>query len=81
MEGLRLCEVIDKLHPGDTFARPWKSFDPLHAGQLIGTRHDATPVSAPFDGRLVFPNAGAHPGQEWFYLAKPHTRLSRGQAA
>ena len=81
MEGLRLCEVVDKHHPDDTFARGWKSFDPLHAGQLIGARHDGTPVSAPFDGRLVFPNAKAGVGVEWFYLAKPHPRLSREQAA
>jgi predicted deacylase len=81
MEGLRLCEFIDKLHPGDTFARDWRSFDPLHAGQLIGTRHDGTPVEAPYDGRLVFPKADADVGQEWFFLARPHARLSRGIAA
>ena len=78
MEGLQLCEVIDRLHPGDMFAREWKSFDPFSAGQLIGTRHDGTPVTAPFDGRVVFPKADADPGQEWFFLAKPHKRLSRG---
>ena len=77
MEGLRLCEVIDKQHAGDTFARAWKSFDPVHAGELIGTRHDGMPVAAPFDGRIVFPKADGEAGQEWFYLATPSPRLAR----
>jgi predicted deacylase len=78
MEGLRLCEVIDKAHASDTFASDWKSFDPVSAGQLIGKRHDGTPVFAPFEGRVVFPKGNADAGEEWFYLAKAHSRLNRG---
>lgn len=78
MEGLRLCEVVDRAHAADTFTRDWKSFDPVHAGQLVGHRHDGTPVSAPFEGRVVFPKAHGDAGEEWFYLARAHSRLNRG---
>jgi Cys-tRNA(Pro) deacylase len=77
LEGLRLCEVIDRLHPHDTFAQAWRSFDPVAKGQAIGTRHGGSAVVAPFDGYVVFPNAAAEPGHEWFYLAKPNSRLTR----
>jgi len=69
-EALRLHEVIDRDHAGDEFAREWASFDRLAKGDLIGTRHDGTPVTAPEDGRIVFPDKTAQPGHEWFYLAK-----------
>ena len=75
MECLSLCEVIDKLHPGDTFVQAWRSFDPVAQGQAIGTRHDGSAIVAPFAGHVVFPNPGAEAGQEWFYLAKPSSRL------
>ncbi len=71
---LRLTEVTDLLHPGDTLARTWASYDPLSAGELIGTRADGTPVRAPADGFIVFPNPGAQPGNEWFYFAATSTR-------
>jgi len=76
-ETLRLVEVIDRLDAGDRFARDWKSFDPVQAGALIGTRHDGAPVVAAHDGRIVFPNPDAPPLDEWFYLARPNARLSR----
>ena len=73
-ECLQLTEVVDRLHEGDRFARDWVSFDALSAGDLIGHRHDGTPVRAPVEGRIVFPDAGALPGHEWFYLAGPSER-------
>jgi predicted deacylase len=76
VECLSLCEVIDKLHANDAFARPWQSFDPVRRGQTLGTRHDGSVVVAPFDGFVVFPNASTEPGHEWFYLAKPSPRLA-----
>lgn len=75
VEALRLFNVIDKAHAGDRFSRAWASFDAVRAGDLIGTRHDGTPVRAGTDGRIVFPNPAATPGQEWFYLAHPHRRF------
>jgi hypothetical protein len=77
IEALRLCEVVDRLHPGDAFAKAWKSFDAVAAGARIGVRHDGAPVVAPFDGFIVFPNPDAAPGHEWFYLAMPSRRLQR----
>lgn len=77
MQGLRLREVIDRTHAGDLFARPWQSFDAVARGERIATRHDGTPVLAPFDGFVVFPDEQASPGSEWIYLAQRHPRLSR----
>ena len=77
MESLHLCEVIDKTDAGDTFAKPWSSFDRVDAGERIGSRADGAPVTAPFAGVIVFPNPAAEPGQEWFYLARESGRLRR----
>ncbi len=70
-EALRVHEVIDKAHAGDRFAREWSSFDPLAKGDVIATRNDGTVVTAPADGWMMFPDAKAEPGHEWFYLAEP----------
>ncbi|WP_018864943.1 M14 family metallopeptidase [Thioalkalivibrio sp. ARh3] len=69
-EVLRLVEVIDRDHPDDRFVREWKSFDPLHEGDVIGVRADGTEVKAPADGFIVFPNPNSLPGNEWFYRAE-----------
>ncbi|OYU43976.1 MAG: succinylglutamate desuccinylase [Burkholderiales bacterium PBB4] len=74
VEFLRLAQVVDKLHGDDAFAKVWSSFDPVHKGQLIGTRHDGTEVTASADGYIVFPNAKATQGNEWFYLAQRSAR-------
>lgn len=76
VEALRLFRVIDRDHADDRFSRDWASFDPVRAGELIGTRHDGTALLAESDGRIVFPNPAAEPGQEWFYLARPHGRFA-----
>lgn len=75
METLSLYEVVDKLHDDDCFSRPFASFDPIRKGELIGRRHDGSPVLALDDGCIVFPNPAARTGQEWFYLARPSQRL------
>lgn len=75
MEALRLYKVVDRAHPGDTFVRPWASFDPVAANEIIGTRHDGTPVRTESGGHIVFPNPEAQVGQEWFYLARRSTRV------
>jgi len=80
-ELLRLTEVVDRHHPQDSFARVWSSFDALHSGDLIATRHDGRPVLAPFDGYIVFPNNNATPGNEWFYLAQHSVRCLEDPAA
>jgi len=77
IEGLSLCDVVDKTDAGDAFVKAWRSFDPVAAGERIGTRADGAAVVAPFAGSIVFPNAGAEAGHEWFYLARPSNRLDR----
>ena len=74
-EALRLVEVVDRGHPDDRFARDWASFDRVRAGDIIGSRHDGSPVVSDLDGYIVFPNPAALPGQEWFYLARPSARV------
>ena len=69
-EGLRIREVIDRNHDADRFAREWSSFDRLSKGDVIGIRHDGNEVRAPHDGWILFPDAKAQPGHEWFYLAE-----------
>jgi predicted deacylase len=75
IEALSIYEVIDRLHADDNFSRAWQSFDALKTGDLIGTRADGTPVLAEADGYILFPNAKAGVGQEWFYLARTNPRL------
>ena len=74
IEFLRLAEVIDRHHPDDQFTRAWSSYDRVSAGDTVGMRHDGTEVRAPRDGYIVFPDANAMTGNEWFYLAHPSTR-------
>ena len=74
IEVLRLIHVTDRLNPNDTFVKPWASFDPVKAGELIGHRHDGSVVTAQGDGFIVFPNTKAMPGNEWFYFARRSDR-------
>ena len=69
-EALHMFDVIDKVHEGDRFSRAWASFNPLKRGDVIGTRDDGNVLTAPHDGFILFPDSGAKPGNEWFYLAK-----------
>ncbi|MFZ6873625.1 succinylglutamate desuccinylase [Undibacterium sp. Di27W] len=76
MEALRIYDVIDKLHDDDSFVREWRSFDVLAQGELIGIRADGSEVRADQDGRIIFPDAAARAGEEWFYLTMPNPRLT-----
>ena len=69
-EALRICEVFDRAHADDRFAREWASFDALKRGDVIGYRKDGTVLTAQADGRILFPDVGALPGNEWFYVAE-----------
>ena len=69
-EALRMVDVYDKNEFGDTFSRAWASFDPLRKGDLIATRQDGTRLLAEDDGCILFPDAKAEPGHEWFYLTR-----------
>jgi uncharacterized protein len=75
IEALSLTQVVDKVDAGDRFARDWRSFDALRAGDLIGTRASGEPMHAPHDGWIVFPFAAAQPRQEWYYLAQASPRF------
>ena len=77
MESLRIYEVIDKHHDDDRFLRSWRSFDPVSAGELIGIRADGSEVRAEQDGRMIFPDAGAKAGEEWFYLTRFTDRAAK----
>lgn len=66
---LRLVGTTDRLAVGDCFARAWACFDPIGQGQPIGTRASGELLLAEREGHIVFPNAEAAPGTEWFYFA------------
>jgi predicted deacylase len=76
IETLRIYDVIDKQHQDDVFCRDWYSFDTVSAGDLIGTRADGTAVRASMDGRIIFPDAAAGAGEEWFYITRYSDRLA-----
>ena len=69
-EILRLIDVTDKEHAGDTFTQAWRSFDAVKAGDVIGVRHSGVEARAQGDGFVVFPNPSGEVGQEWFYFAQ-----------
>ena len=78
-ELIELYDVFDRHDLQDRFAREWRSFDRVAAGELIAFRADGQAIRAPEDGYVVFPNPGTPPGREWFYFARPGQRqLSRG---
>ena len=70
IDSLSLVAVYDKVAAGDAFCRPWASFDPVRKGELIGRRADGSPVDAEFDALILFPDAAAAAGGEWYYLAR-----------
>ena len=69
-EILRLIDVTDKEHAGDTFTKEYRSFDAVNAGEVIGVRHSGVEARAQGDGFVVFPNPRGEVGQEWFYFAQ-----------
>ncbi|MBA4174960.1 MAG: succinylglutamate desuccinylase [Leptothrix sp. (in: Bacteria)] len=73
-ECLALAEVVDRHAEGDRFVKPWTSFDPLAEGELIAVRADGSELRAPQPGYIVFPDVGALPGHEWYYLAQASAR-------
>lgn len=70
MEALSMAAVHDRSTLADVFSRAWTSFDPVRCGEPIGTRGDGSVVTAEFDGRILFPDSAALPGQEWYYLTR-----------
>lgn len=66
---LRLVSVVDRFHEEDQFVREWATFDPVSRGDPIAVREDGSVLHAERDGFIVFPNAEALPGTEWFYFA------------
>jgi predicted deacylase len=69
-EQLHMYEVIDRYDAADTFAREWASFNRLQRGDLIATRATGETIIAQEDGFIMFPDAKAAAGNEWFYLAR-----------
>ena len=77
MEYLSMVVVHDRLDAADQFSRTWSSFDSLAKGDLIGTRADGTPVTAEFDGKILFPDVNAAPNNEWYYMTRPGNDFER----
>jgi len=58
-----LCHSAD-----DRLAREWITGDAVKSGEPIAIRKDGTPLLAPSDGFVIFPDANAGAGSEWFYF-------------
>lgn len=80
IELIELHEIHDRLHAEDRFTSPWKSFDQVRHGDAVAVRADGTQVTAAEDGWLLFPNANAPVGVEWFYLARSGRRALSAEA-
>lgn len=77
MEYLSMVAVHDRLDAADQFSRTWASFTPVAKGELIGTRADGTPVTAEFDGKILFPDVNAAPNSEWYYMTRAGSDFER----
>ena len=77
METLSMVAVYDKMDAGDTFSRTWSSFDSVMKGDQIGVRADGTPVTAEFDGKILFPDVNAGANQEWYYMTRRNPDFER----
>ncbi len=66
---LRMAGVVDRQTAGDRFLRPWATFDRIAEGEPLAVRADGSVLHAACDGAIVFPNAQAQPGTEWYYWA------------
>jgi len=69
-EALRIHDVIDRAAGADRFAREWASFDALTSGDVIAMRADGKTLLAERNGRILFPDHKAEPGNEWYYVAE-----------
>lgn len=74
-EVIRLCSVVDRLHPDDRLSRNWQGFERIRRGDVLAYRHDGAALTADRDGWIVFPNPAAQTDEEWFYLAEISDRL------
>ena len=72
---LRMAGVVDREDNADRFVRPWASFDRIAHGEPVAVRADGRVLRATCDGAIVFPNAKARPGTEWFYWAVDSDRV------
>lgn len=80
-DALSMVSVHDRRAAGDTFSAPWQSFDRLAKGQQIGMHADGTEAVAPFDCVILFPDADALPGNEWYYIARANDDFENGPAS
>lgn len=63
----RMKQLVYKERNGG-FTKDWQHLDAIKKGEHLATYEDGAPLFAPFDGRIVMPNAKCPVGQEWFYL-------------
>ncbi|HLM41800.1 MAG TPA: succinylglutamate desuccinylase/aspartoacylase family protein [Microvirga sp.] len=74
----RAIELVDVALAGsaeDRLERPWRTGDPVRAGEVIARRAGGEPLTAPRDGFVVFPDARPTAGEELFYFGVASARL------
>jgi predicted deacylase len=65
---LRLAAAPRRSGPG-AFAKPWKGFDRVRAGEALARYEGGEELRSPVDGFVVMPHEQAEIGEEWYYLA------------
>ncbi|MBL8587909.1 MAG: succinylglutamate desuccinylase/aspartoacylase family protein [Methylobacteriaceae bacterium] len=71
---IHMCETILCEAPGDRLEGVRRTADRIAAGEVIGRRAGGAPVTAPFDGFVIFPNAAAKPGEAICHLGRASQR-------
>jgi hypothetical protein len=74
----RAIELVSVVLAGsaeDRLEKPWRTGDPVRAGEVIARRAGGEPLTAPQDGFVVFPDARPSAGEELFYFGVASGRL------
>lgn len=70
----RLTAIPLREHADDRFPKPWRLFDPVIKGDVLGIRHTGEKITARADGAVIFSYDDAEVGNGWMYIAERATR-------
>lgn len=74
----RVIEITDAIlaaEEGDRLLRRFVAGDAVTAGEVIGTRADGAPITAPYDGAVIFASLTAPKNTELCFLCRDSDRL------
>jgi predicted deacylase len=77
MRFTRLQMVYFKTQAG-RFLQPWTHLQKVKKNEKLAQMEDGTIISAPFEGRIIFPKEKAAIDEEWLYLSIDEAGSGRG---